>query len=164
MNLIVAVDLQWGFGKDGKIPWHCKEDFKFFKEKTINSVCVMGKNTHLDIAKLTNGKLLPGRKIVVITSDESLAEHVSVFTTVEKFVQEYNGYNVYFCGGERLYTECLKYVNNAYVTIIHGIYGCDKFFPSVQLMQDFHLKSASKPIFSESADKYIEFVHYERRK
>ena len=121
MNLIVAVDLQWGFGKDGKIPWHCKEDFKFFKEQTADSVCVMGKNTHSDLAKITNGKLLPGREVVVISSDPSISDKVPVYNSFEKFRTDYMHRNVYVCGGERLYKDSLKYVHTVYVTIIHGI-------------------------------------------
>ena len=32
MNLIVAVDQNWGIGKDGTMPWHISADMKYFRE------------------------------------------------------------------------------------------------------------------------------------
>lgn len=45
-NLIVALDNKNGIGKDNKIPWYIKEDLKFFKQKTLNNIVLMGRETY----------------------------------------------------------------------------------------------------------------------
>ena len=56
-SIIVAFDKNFCIGKDGKMPWHIKEDLQWFKEKTHNHTVVMGKKTFLSI-----GRILPNRK------------------------------------------------------------------------------------------------------
>ena len=55
VNLIVAVDSKcYGIGKDGKIPWHNKDDMKFFKDITTgygNNAVIMGRKTFESIGK-----------------------------------------------------------------------------------------------------------------
>lgn len=53
MKVIVAVDLNWGIGYGGKLLQSIPEDMKFFKEKTVGNVVVMGRETF---------KSLPGKK------------------------------------------------------------------------------------------------------
>ena len=68
ISVIAAVDNSYGFGKDGKIPWHYPEDFKFFKTKTENSVVIMGKATYDDLVGYTKGdNFLPTRECIVLT-------------------------------------------------------------------------------------------------
>ena len=57
MNLIVAVDENWGIGYLGKIQWNIKEDMTYFKNKTLNKTIIMGRKT-LDSFK--NGRPLKG--------------------------------------------------------------------------------------------------------
>lgn len=45
MNLIVAVDQNWGIGKDGTMPWHISADMKYFREKTQGKTVLMGRKT-----------------------------------------------------------------------------------------------------------------------
>ena len=35
LSLIVAVDKNFGIGKDNKMPWHYKEDLLYFKKITL---------------------------------------------------------------------------------------------------------------------------------
>lgn len=39
MNLIVAVEQNWGIGKDGTMPWHISADMKYFREKRRAKPC-----------------------------------------------------------------------------------------------------------------------------
>ena len=54
LNAIVAVgmlqDLRgWPIGVDGKMPWHCPEDLKWFKEVTMGYPDIMGRKTYESI-------------------------------------------------------------------------------------------------------------------
>lgn len=50
MNVIVAVDKNWGIGKDNKLLVSIPSDMKFFREETMNKVVVMGRK---NIGKLS---------------------------------------------------------------------------------------------------------------
>ena len=45
MNLIVAVDENWGIGYKGNLLFSIKQDMKFFRETTQNHIVVMGRKT-----------------------------------------------------------------------------------------------------------------------
>ena len=58
MNLIAAVDNNWGIGKDGKLLTSIPKDMKFFREKTTGNVVVMGRKT---LESFPGQKPLPNR-------------------------------------------------------------------------------------------------------
>ena len=68
MNAIVAADRNWGIGRDHKLLVHLPGDLKYFKEKTIGKVLIMGRKT---LESLPGGKPLPGRTTVVLTGNPS---------------------------------------------------------------------------------------------
>ena len=45
MNLIVAVDSNWGIGKDNKLLVSIPADMKFFRTTTTGKVVIMGRKT-----------------------------------------------------------------------------------------------------------------------
>ena len=55
MKIIVAVDKNWGIGKNGNLLFNIPEDMKFFRETTTDKVVIMGHNT---LKSLPNGKPL----------------------------------------------------------------------------------------------------------
>ena len=54
LSIIVAVDEECGFGKEGKIPWNFSEDMKHFKEVTSGGICIMGRKTYEDMLEMVN--------------------------------------------------------------------------------------------------------------
>ena len=47
MKAIVAVDRNWGIGKNNGLLFRLPADMKYFREKTMGKVVVMGSNTLL---------------------------------------------------------------------------------------------------------------------
>ena len=45
MNAIVVVDKKWGIGKNNDLLFKLPEDMKYFRQKTLNKIVVMGSNT-----------------------------------------------------------------------------------------------------------------------
>jgi len=78
-EIIVAVDCNGGFGKEGGIPWNISEDLEHFKRITTGHVCAMGRRTFNDILDRRVAQnavdnnhapidhILPGRESYVIT-------------------------------------------------------------------------------------------------
>ena len=102
MKAIVAVDQNWGIGKEGKLLAHIPEDLKYFKEKTLGHVVVMGRRT---LCSLPGGKPLPGRDTVVLSRDEGFApQGVTVVHSArelrELLREKHPGREVFLCGSD----------------------------------------------------------------
>ncbi|MBQ8425030.1 MAG: dihydrofolate reductase [Clostridia bacterium] len=46
MNFIVAVSSDYAIGKNNDLLFHLPSDLKYFKEKTLNNVVIMGERTY----------------------------------------------------------------------------------------------------------------------
>ncbi len=117
MNLIVAVDKNWGIGKDGDLLFHVSEDMKHFKSKTTGKVVVMGRTT---LNSLPGQKPLPNRVNIVLSSTQTQSPHEIIFcdsiNKVFEKIKEYPTDDVFIIGGSTLYKQFLDYCEYAYVT------------------------------------------------
>ena len=131
-SIIVAFDKNFCIGKNGKMPWHIKEDFKWFKEKTTNHTVVMGKNTFNSI-----GKILPNRKTIIISHSPFIeGENCHTIQNFEKFLEDNkdNNEEIFICGGGEIYKKALPYAKKFYLTIVDTeIENGDTFFPKINL-------------------------------
>ena len=69
MKLIVAVDENWGIGKNGDLLLSIPDDMRYFRETTRRAVLVMGYNTLLSFP---NSKPLPNRMNLVLADIEGV--------------------------------------------------------------------------------------------
>jgi len=111
ISIIVATDKNNVIGKDGKIPWHCSEDLKHFKNKTINQTIIMGRKTYDSIGN----KPLKNRLNIVISASLNAKFNVKLFseedgpfivTSIEeslRLAQEKNRGEVFVIGGQSIY-------------------------------------------------------------
>ena len=66
MNCIVVADMNWAIGKDNGLLAHLPGDLKYYKEKTLGKVIVIGRKT---LESFPGGKPLPGRTNLVLTGN-----------------------------------------------------------------------------------------------
>src|SRR5699024_9005507 len=66
ISFLVAMDNNHVIGCDNQMLWHLPDDLKHFKKKTMGHTIIMGRKTFESI-----GRVLPGRKNVVITRDKT---------------------------------------------------------------------------------------------
>ena len=126
--LIAAVDRNLAIGKDGKIPWHIKEDLQYFKKNTLNTSMIMGRSTFESI-----GKPLPDRKNIVMTKSPSNREGVIEVTSATGAIEEANktSNKISVIGGESIYKAILPLANKLLLTEINiTVEDADTFFPS----------------------------------
>ena len=132
MNLIVAVDLNWGIGHEGRLLVSLREDMKRFKEMTLGQVVVLGRKT---LETFPGGKPLPGRTNIVLTrqldfaSDEALVCHS--LDELKALLAGYPDESIYLIGGSSLYEQLLPCCDKAYVTRIYSQFTADAFFPNL---------------------------------
>ena len=66
------MDQKKGIGKEGKIPWHLKEDLIKLKRLTKDHLVILGRKTYDSMVWYYNrsGKQMPGKLYIVITRDK----------------------------------------------------------------------------------------------
>ncbi|MBS6397396.1 MAG: dihydrofolate reductase [Clostridiales bacterium] len=162
MNLIVAVDRNWGIGYQNKLLVSIPEDMKFFRSETSGKVVVMGRKT---LESFPNGLPLKNRTNIVLTRNTDYqAKGAIVLHSVEEVLEELKKYareDIYVIGGDSIYKEFLPYCSVAHVTRIDHAYEADAFFPKIDEMPDWRLtgESEEKTYF----DLEFRFCRYERQ-
>lgn len=151
MNAIVAVDKNWGIGKDNNLLFHISEDMKFFKEKTINNVVVMGRKT---LESFPNSKPLKNRTNIVLTTDNTYqVENAIIVHSLQELMKEllkYKSDNVFIIGGGSIYTQLLQYCDTVYVTKVNSSKEADTFFPNLDKIDNWVLSYISEEKATET--------------
>ncbi|MDF2699329.1 MAG: dfrA [Haloplasmataceae bacterium] len=159
LSIIVAFDKNQLIGKSNIMPWHYKEDLKYFKEKTMGKKVVMGSNTFNSILSYNN-KPLPGRKNIVIT--RNIAKYneysdIECFDQISNFLNTYQNVNeeIFIIGGKAIYEQFINYVNRLYITHINKEFEGDTYFPKFNYA-DFDL-------INQNEIGELNFCVYERK-
>jgi dihydrofolate reductase len=142
MNIIVAVDKNWGIGYKGSLLFKIKEDMQRFKSITENHVVVMGRKTYESM----NYHPLPNRVNYVITSYQNVYRDENVIfihdlSSIKDIIDMYQTENVFIIGGGYLYRELLDYCEYAYVTKVDKEYPSDTTFPNLDDYNNFDYKN-----------------------
>ena len=124
MKAILAMSKNRCIGKDRKLPWKYSDDFKWFKEFTLNKSIVIGKNTYKTLPYLKN------RTIWVLsrTGEESAGavcatNTVYHYTTKADIIPE----DCIIAGGKTIYELFMPRITEFYVTCINEEYDGDTF-------------------------------------
>lgn len=159
MNLIVAVDKNWGIGYKNELLYHISPDLKQFRAKTLNKVIVMGKNTLLSFP---DGKPLKKRENIVLSTTLSDGEGYKVLKGIPELfeaLKAYDSENVFIIGGASVYKQLLPYCNKAYITKIDAEKEADAFFPNLDKENSWKITEESE---EQEFDGYkFKFVLYE---
>lgn len=171
-SIIVAVDRDFGIGKEGVLPWNLPSEIKHFKEITTadynghQNVVIMGRKTWESIpAKF---RPLPDRLNIVLTRRDfaSFPQGVLKFSNLDDALQhtvstpDKPSGKVFVIGGAKLFKTAIEHpsCSEIYLTVIKSSFDCDCFFPSVPP----GFKEASKsPSIREKNVEYS-FVLYKR--
>ena len=130
LALVVAYNQDRVIGKQGGLPWHYREDLRFFRRTTMGHCIIMGRKTWDSI-----GKALPGRTSIVITRStlfEAKGAHVA-----HSIEQALNFAKDDSCpmiiGGETIYRQALPLATKIYATEVdHIVEDGDAFFPELE--------------------------------
>lgn len=158
MNLIVAVDKNWGIGLNNKLLISIPEDMKFFRETTSGKTVIMGKNT---LKSFPNSRPLKNRVNIVVTHDQSFkVEGATIVHSIEdalNAVKDIDTNDVYIIGGASIYKQMLPYCDVAYVTYIDYEYAADTNIPN--------LDNETGWILSEESEEqtYFDIEYYFRK-
>jgi len=132
MNFIVAVSENYGIGKDGKMLFDLKHDLKYFKEKTLNKVVVMGRKTYLSIPNAP----LKNRTNIVLTNDKTFCpQGVRVVYSYKELFEELKNYkteDVFLIGGATLYNKLIDRCYKGYITKVYKTVEADRYIENIE--------------------------------
>lgn len=158
MDLIVAVDENWGIGRDGDLLRPIKADLKRFREITTGNTLVLGRKT---LESFPNKKPLPNRKHIVLTNNK---DYTAEGVTLCYGLEELEGLlaaedTVFVIGGGMIYKQLLPHCKRAYITKIQAAYPADTYFPNLDAHADWHVVDNGDIL--EDGDVKFAFVCYE---
>ncbi len=157
MKAIVAVDKNWGIGKDNGLLFFIPEDMKFFRQTTLNKVVVMGSNT---LKSFPNGSPLKNRTNVVLSKTVS-RDDCTVIDDLQRLLQylkQFPSDDVYVIGGAMLYRTLLPYCAEALVTKVNADGDADTFFENLDALPNWTCAEQSQPV--ETNGITIKFTKY----
>lgn len=154
VSLIVAIGKNNLIGLDNKLPWHYKEDMKYFKEMTMNKKVIMGEQTFKSIISYIN-KPLPGRTSVIATLTDYTYKDVEVTNDIISYLKNFpKEEEVFIIGGKVIYDLTLDLADRLYITHINKEYEGNVYFKEIDYSR--YVKISSKI----SGD--LEFAVYEK--
>ncbi len=168
MNAIVAVDKDWGIGKEGKLLCYLPGDLNYYKEKTLNKTIVIGRKT---LESFPKGLPLPRRENIILTRNKNMCKKIFenrdykfVFSEEELYekLEEIDTKDIFVSGGEEIYKKLLPLCDKVYVTKINEKFQADAFFPNLDYMENFYVSWQGEKE-EENGIEY-QFLIYEKRK
>ena len=159
MKIIVAVSENNGIGLNNSLPWHFREDLRYFSRITRgngNNAIIMGRKTWDSIPK----KPLPKRDNLILTKSLVGENCFSSIKTLIDYINTKDYDEVFVIGGETIYKQFLELgvVDEIYITKIHKNYECDTYFPEIN--KDFSLCSST---MTTENDVKIEFQVFSKQ-
>ncbi len=158
MKAIVAVDKNWGIGKNNDLLFSIPLDMAFFREQTKGKVVVMGSKT---LKSFPNSKPLKNRTNIVFHRGNDVYEGCIVvkdLTELSDVLKSYNADDVFVIGGGSIYNLLLEYCNEALITKVDADGEATIFFPNLDEKQGWKCIKESEQL--ESNGYKITFTTY----
>mgnify|MGYP000353508349 CR=1 FL=1 len=178
LKLIVCCDINYGIGKNGKLPWNIQSEMKLFKEKTIfklNNCVIMGRSTYESIPE--KYKPLKDRKNCILSSTLNKniyrSKNIEVFKDLSSCIEwiQKTKYDEYWIiGGKMIYESFMdsyeEFIEEIHVSIINKNFDCDCFFNPKLLNNNNFTKIFNKIYESKDNNEIITFNHmiFKRKK
>ena len=140
MNIIVAVNSDWGIGNDNTQSIVINEDRQYFKQVTNGGTVIVGRTTYEDF-----GAPLPNRKNIVLTRDrEFIADGAAIAHSIDEvlaLIADEDPGKVFVIGGGSIYEMFLPLCSAAYITKIRAAPLSNVFFPNLDELPNWVLES-----------------------
>ena len=128
---IVAMSSNRAIGKDGIIPWNIDADLNYFKNTTLGHCVIYGRRTFESLSKPLSNRLN-----VVVSKTLHRTEGITVFDNIPDAIkfckdQKTRPYEIFICGGEKIYADTMHLTQKIYLTYIDKSYKGDRFYPEI---------------------------------
>ena len=146
MKGIVAVDKNWGIGKNNDLLFSLPADMAYFREQTKGKVVVMGSNT---LKSFPNAKPLKNRVNIVFHRGNEIFEGCTVvkdLTELKQALSQYNSDDVFVIGGAIIYKMLLNYCDEFLITKVDADGDAQVFFENLDRLDNWECVKESQPI------------------
>ncbi|MGZ2368850.1 dihydrofolate reductase [Ancylomarina sp. YFZ004] len=159
ISIIVATSHNNVIGKDNKLIWRLSADLKRFKALTTGHHIIMGRKTFDSI-----GKPLPDRTSIIITRQADYkAEGCIVVNSLEEALAKVPAeQEAFVIGGGTIYKEAIEKADKLYLTLVHGKFDGDTFFPKLDSKMWGSLKREDHMPDAKNEHAYS-FIDYEKK-
>ncbi len=164
MNYIVAIDKEWGIGKQNDLLFSLKGDMAFFRTTTSGKTVIMGDRT---LASLPGGKPLKNRNNIVMTLDKDFVapEGVTVCHSTDELFTLLNKRpdtdDVFVMGGATIYNLLYPYCQYAYITKVDAVGGAEVFIENLDKKENWQICNTGETL-EENGISYT-FYTYENQ-
>lgn len=165
IKAILAVDSEFGIGKQNKLAWHHPEDLAYFKSVTSGDAIIMGNNTWKSLPDAV--RPMPGRFNIVVASSYDSVLHKDADIVITDSLVVYNfmqtivprKYNIqreilavidvarnesyvttWIIGGASIYKLMMGFVEELHMTVVPGTHSCDVCYNPLEGVKPFTLK------------------------
>lgn len=162
MQIIAAVDKNWGIGYKNKLLVSIPADQRFFRDTTMGGIVIAGRKT---MEGLPGGNVLSGRRNILLTKKEDYvfkgAEVAHSVEEVLELVKDFPSDKIFVIGGESIYRQFLPYCDTAHITKIDFAYEADTHFPNLDEDEAWELIGDSEEQTYYNLEYY--FCKYRRK-
>lgn len=153
MNFIVAVSREFAIGKNNDLLFNLPKDLKYFKEKTMGKVVVMGERTYYSLPY----RPLKNRTNIVLNDNPAFCgESIIVARSLDDLLEILKGYNsddVFVIGGGSVYNLLMPYCKYAFITEVDkSVADADTYINNIKLMPNWTLKSLGEKYFENGLE------------
>ena len=136
MEAIVAVNADWGIGRDGTQQVVLKADRAHFRALTAGAAVIVGRRT---LGDFPGGKPLKGRENIVVSRQADLyIEGARVAHSTEEALAMAKDYpRCLVIGGASVYRQFFPYLDTVHITKIDLAPESDSFFPDLDALPDW---------------------------
>ena len=131
ISFIVAASENNVIGKDNKLPWCLPTDMRYFKNVTWGMPVIMGRKSFESL-----GKALKGRKNIVVTRNRQWqAQGTQVAQSVDEAIRlatQTDAEEIFILGGAEIFRLAWPSADRIYLTLVHGNFDGDAFFPNME--------------------------------
>lgn len=145
MKLIVAVDEQWGIGKNGDLLMSIPDDMLYYRATTRGKVVVMGYTTLLS---LPNSKPAPGRLNLILADIPGLRVSGAIvcgsMEQLHRMIGQFASDDVFDIGGGSMYRQLMPYCCGAHITKMRFVGEADTFIPNLDEQSGWQVAEESE--------------------
>lgn len=161
MNLVVAVDREWGIGYQGNLLVAVKEDLSRFRKMTLGKTVVYGSAT---LRTFHNGGVLKDRKNLILSKNSNFkVEGAIILHSIEELIayeKSHSEEEIVVIGGASVYRQLLPYCKTAYVTRYDASFTKDAYFPNLDEHPDWQCVYVSETHYSSPVNDTIGGMPY----
>ena len=159
MKFIVAVDANWGIGKNGDLLLSIPDDMRYYRETTRGKVVVMGYTTLLS---LPGSRPAPGRLNLVLADIPGLRVKGAVvcgsMEQLHRMIGQFAPEEVFDVGGGSMYRQLMPYCCGAHITKMRFNGEADTYIPNLDESDGWSI--ANESALSDYEGVGYSFVEY----